>query len=455
MAWVCASTTTGAWRECECEPAVKEPGFVPHPSPLRLPRYVNTTACISRISYIDGAKGVLRYRGYPIEQLAERASFLETAYLVVFGELPSRAELSRFSEECMRHSALPEAVERAVAQLPYDAHPMGTVLTGLAALSTVHREQNPALAGQNIYKSRQVQDKQIVRLIGKIPTLAALAYHRASGRKAAQPNTHLGYVENFLFMLDAGADRSYRPNPRLARALEVLFIAHAEHELNCSTSAARHLASSGVDVYTAMGGAVGALYGPQHGGANEAVLRMLQRIGTVDRVPAFLEGVKQKKELLFGFGHRVYKSRDPRVAIIRSVADEVFQLTGGDPLVQVAQALEAAAREDQYFVKRNLYANVDFYSGLVYRAMGFHPEFFTVLFALPRMAGYLAHWRESLTDPDTKIIRPQQDYRGVWLRDFVPVQDRPEIKDSQKKLGPVPPSNAYVRRSAGKSELPL
>jgi citrate synthase len=412
--------------------------------------YVNTTACHSRVSYIDGDRGILRYRGYPIEQLAEQSNFLEVSYLVVYGSLPNTSQLQRWTEAVMRHSALPVSVEATIAALPHDAHPMGTILTGLCALSTLHPEQNPALAGQNIYQSKEVQDKQIVRLIGKIPTLAALAYHRASGRKPAQPNQNLGYTENFLYMLDAGSHPGYRPNPRLARALDILFILHAEHELNCSTSAARHLASSGVDVYTVVAGAVGALYGPLHGGANEAVLRMLQRIGSVDNVGPFLEGVKNRKERMFGFGHRIYKNYDPRAKIIRQVAEEVFQIAGRDPLIDVALALEKAARSDEYFVKRKLYPNVDFFSGLVYRAMGFPPQFFTVLFAIPRITGYLAHWRETLADPDTKIVRPQQDYRGEWLRGYQALAQRPQVVDPKAdELGPVPPSNAYVRRVSG------
>ena len=416
--------------------------------------YVNTTACNSSISYIDGDKGILRYRGYPIEELAERSSFLEVAYLVVYGHLPSTEQLTRWEEAVMRHSALPTAVENVIAALPHDAHPMGTMLAGMAALSTCHPEQNPALAGQNIYKSKEVQDKQIVRIIGKMPTLAALAYHRSTGRRPAVPNQKMGYAENFLFMLDAGAgSSSYRPNPRLARALDILFILHAEHELNCSTSAARHLTSSGVDVYSVVGGALGALYGPLHGGANEAVLRMLERIGSIENVSSFLKGVKNREEKMFGFGHRVYKNYDPRAKIIRQVAEEVFSICGRDPLIEVALELEKQARSDDYFVSRKLYPNVDFFSGLVYRAMGFPPQFFTVLFAIPRAAGWLAHWKEALVDPDMKIVRPQQEYRGVWLRNYVPLHDRSHhLKDDVKEeedMGVLAPSNAYVRRIAG------
>merc|ERR1719299_314549 len=269
-------------------------------------------------------------------------------------------------------------------------------------------------------------------------------------RRPPPPQQGLGYAESFLYMLDAAADGStgYRPNPRLAKALDIMFVLHAEHEMNCSTAAARHLASSGVDVYTAISGATGALYGPLHGGANEAVLRMLDRIGTVENIPAFLEGVKNREEKLFGFGHRVYKNFDPRAKIIRRVADEVFEITGKDPLIQVATELERAALTDEYFVKRKLYPNVDFYSGLVYRAMGFPPDFFTCLFTIPRCAGWLAHWRESLDDPDARIIRPQQDYQGVWLRHYEPLEARPDVVAGDD-VTPLEPSNAYKRRLAG------
>ncbi|GBF91260.1 citrate synthase [Raphidocelis subcapitata] len=397
------------------------------------PGYTNTSAVISRISYIDGDRGILRYRGFPIEELAEQ-NYFEVAFLVLYGDLPSRPQLALFTDAVMRHCALPSSVEAVVAALPHDTHPMAVLLTGLAALSGAHPEQNPALAGEGVYKSRAVQDKQIARLVGKISTLAALAYHKSTGRVATRPNQRLGFAENFLFMLDANGVPNYRPNPRLSRALEIMFVLHMEHEMNCSTAAARHLASSGVDVYTAIAGAVGALYGPLHGGANEAVLRMLARIGSADNIPAFIEGVKAKREKLFGFGHRVYKNFDPRAVIIR----------------------KDYALADEYFVSRKLYPNVDFYSGLVYRAMGFPPQFFTVLFAIPRVVGYCAHWRESLVDPDTKIIRPQQDYRGVWLRHYEPLAARaagagdaaPAAADAPAAL---PESNAYQRRVAGEN----
>lgn len=425
------------------------------------PGYTNTSAVISHISFIDGDKGILRYRGYPIEELVE-ATYLESAYLVLYGNLPNRQELTGFTESVMMHSGVPRAVEDVITAMPHDTHPMAIILTGLCALSGCHPEQNPALAGQNVYKSREVQDQQIARLIGKISTLAAMAYHKATGRSAARPNQRMGFAENFLYMLDSNGSPSYVPNPKLARALEIMFILHQEHEMNCSTAACRHLASSGVDVYTAVAGAVGALYGPLHGGANEAVLRMLERIGSVENIPGFIAGVKAKREKLFGFGHRVYKNFDPRAKIIRGVAEEVFKIAGRDPMIEIAIALQDAALSDEYFVSRKLYPNVDFYSGLVYRALGFPPEFFTVLFAIPRIVGYCAHWRESLSDPDTKILRPQQDYRGVWLRHFTPISQRQQAapsgiafqgKPAQTADKPVikSPSNAYRRRVAGEN----
>ena len=411
------------------------------------PGCTNTATCRSTISYIDGGKGVLRYRGYPIEELAERSTFLETAYLLQYGHLPTRAQGAAWESAVMRHSALPDGVVEAVAALPHDSHFMATIITALTALSAFHPEQNPALQGGDIYASAEIRDKQVVRIIGKMPALAALAYHRRSGRQLQMPPQGLGYAESFLYMLDGMGRADYRPHPRLARALEVLFILHAEHEMNCSTAACRHLASSGVDVYTAVAGAVGALYGPLHGGANEAVLKMLVQIGSADNIPAFLEGVKAGKRRLSGFGHRVYKNYDPRAKIIRGLAEEVFSIVGRDPLIEIAVALEKAALADEYFVKRKLYPNVDFYSGLIYRALGFPPEFFTVLFAIPRAAGYLAHWRESLDDPDTKIVRPHQVYQGAWLREYVAVDARREGA-KEADMANIPVSNATRRRLA-------
>ncbi|KAL1191108.1 Citrate synthase 3, peroxisomal [Cardamine amara subsp. amara] len=417
------------------------------------PGYLNTAPVRSSISYIDGDEGILRYRGYPIEEMAENSTFLEVAYLLMYGNLPSESQLSDWEFAVSQHSAVPQGVLDIIQSMPHDAHPMGVLVSAMSALSIFHPDANPALRGQDIYDSKQVRDKQIVRIIGKAPTIAAAAYLRMAGRPPVLPSGNLSYAENFLYMLDSLGNRSYKPNPRLARVLDILFILHAEHEMNCSTAAARHLASSGVDVYTAVAGAVGALYGPLHGGANEAVLKMLSEIGTVKNIPEFIEGVKNRKRKMSGFGHRVYKNYDPRAKVIKNLADEVFSIVGRDPLIEVAVALEKAALSDDYFVKRQLYPNVDFYSGLIYRAMGFPPEFFTVLFAIPRMAGYLSHWKESLDDPDTKIMRPQQVYTGVWLRHYKPVTERTVTDGSKEsdKLSQVSTSNASRRRLAGSS----
>ena len=410
---------------------------------------MNTAPCRSSISYIDGDKGVLRYRGYPIEELAEHSTFPEVAFLLLFGNLPSAAQLSAWEEAVQRHSALPSGVSAAVSALPHDAHPMSVLLTGLAALGAHHPEANPAIAGQGVYAGEEARDKQCVRLIGKMPALAALAYHRRTGRTPPIPREGMGFAESFLFQLDAwNGSPEYAPHPALARALDKMFILHAEHEMNCSTAACRHLASSGVDVYTCVGGAVGALYGPLHGGANEAVLKMLGRIGSVANIPSFLEAVKARKEILFGFGHRVYKNFDPRAACIRRVAEEVFDLVGRDPLIDTAVALEKAARSDDFFISRKLYPNVDFYSGLVYRALGFPTDFFTVLFAVPRVAGYLSHWREALDDPDAKIMRPQQLYTGEWLRSYADIAKRGGGSGGGG-FGGAPPSAATRRRLVG------
>ena len=411
------------------------------------PGYMNTAPCKSKISYIDGERGILRYRGYAIESLAKSSTYLETAFALVYGDMPNASQLMEWERTIARHSALPVQVVHAIEALPHDAHPMAVMLAGLNSLSAMHPEQNPAIAGGAIYNSHTVQDKQIVRIIGKMTTLAAHAYHRNTGPSPAAPNTRMSYAENFLYMLDAGLDARHRPHPKLAKALDVMFLLHAEHEMNCSTAACRHLASSGVDVFCAVAGAVGALYGPLHGGANEAVFKMLERIGSVDNIPSFLAGVKEKRYVMFGFGHRVYKNFDPRAKIIRDIANDVFELVGRDPLIDIAIELEKAARADEYFVKRKLYPNVDFYSGLVYRAMGFPPEFFTVLFAIPRATGYLAHWRESLTDADKKIMRPQQIYQGEWLRDYEPIAAR--SRSLTDAMEDIQPSNAARRRMAG------
>lgn len=412
------------------------------------PGYLNTAPVRSTICYIDGDEGILRYRGYPIEELAESSSFLEVAFLLMYGNLPSKSQLSEWEFAVSQHSAVPQGILDIIQMMPNDAHPMGVLASAMSALSVFHPDANPALRGQDIYKSKQVRAKQIVRVLGKAPTIAAAALLRLGGRPPVLPSNNLSYAENFLYMLDSLGNKSYKPNPRLAHALDVLFILHAEHEMNCSTAAARHLASSGVDVYTALSGAVGALYGPLHGGANEAVLRMLSDIGSVENIPDFIEGVKNRKRKMSGFGHRVYKNYDPRAKVIRKLAEEVFSIVGRDPLIEVAVALEKAALSDEYFIKRKLYPNVDFYSGLIYRAMGFPTEFFPVLFAIPRMAGWLAHWSESLDDPDTKIMRPAQVYTGVWLRHYTPLQARTMSVEGDK-LEKISASNATRRRLAG------
>ncbi|KAK9088662.1 hypothetical protein Scep_027744 [Stephania cephalantha] len=412
------------------------------------PGYINTAPVRSSICYIDGDEGILRYRGYPIEELAENSSFLEVAYLLMYGSLPSQSQLADWEFAVSQHSAVPQGILDIIQAMPHDAHPMGVLVSAMSALSVFHPDANPALRGQDLYKSKQVRDKQIARILGKAPTIAAAAYLRMAGRPPVLPSSNLSYAENFLYLLDSLGDRSYKPNPRLARVIDVLFILHAEHEMNCSTAAARHLASSGVDVYTALAGAVGALYGPLHGGANEAVLKMLSEIGSVENIPEFIEGVKNRKRKMSGFGHRVYKNYDPRAKVIRKLAEEVFSIVGRDPLIEVAVALEKAALSDDFFIKRKLYPNVDFYSGLIYRAMGFPTEFFPVLFAIPRMAGYLSHWRESLDDPDTKIMRPQQVYTGVWLRHYMPLKER-MMSTEADRLGQVSVSNATRRRLAG------
>merc|ERR1719273_2103919 len=308
----------------------------------------------------------------------------------------------------------------------YDAHPMGMLATMFAAMGTKHPEANPALAGQGVYDDVNLRNKQIHRIVGSMPTVAAFSYRRRMGRPLVYPSHQkMTYTENFLYMLDCMSNKDYRPNPELAKALDVLFIIHADHELNCSTSAMRHLASSGVDVYTAVSAATGALYGPRHGGANEAVLRMLESIGGKKNIPLFIDKVKRKEVKLMGFGHRVYKNYDPRAKIVRKVADKVFNILGREPLIEVAEALEKAALSDPYFIKRKLYPNVDFYSGLIYKALGFPTDFFPVLFAIPRTVGWLAHWNEFLDDKENRIVRPRQVYKGEKSRPFVPMHLRP------------------------------
>jgi citrate synthase len=381
------------------------------------PAFTNTVSTRSTITFIDGAKGILRYRGYPIEQLAEHASFLEVAYLILRGELPAGGELDAFVQDVTFHTYVHENVTQMFDAFRYDAHAMGMMISAVAALSTFYPEAKAVRDPDNRWN-------QIKRLVAKMPTLAAFAYRHHRGLPLVYPENELSYTANFLNMLFRIGVKEYKPNPVLERALDVLFILHADHEQNCSTSAMRVIGSSEADPYSALAGAMAALYGPLHGGANEAVLRMLERIGSVDRVPAFIEGVMNREERLMGFGHRVYKAYDPRASIIKRTADEVFEVTGRNPLLDIALELERIALAEDFFVSRNLYPNVDFYSGLIYQAMGFPVEMFPVLFAIPRTVGWLAQWQELLDDPEQKISRPRQVYVGEDERAFVPLGDR-------------------------------
>jgi citrate synthase len=393
------------------------------------PGYMNTASATSRICFIDGDKGILRYRGYPIEQLAEQSTFMEVSYLLLHGNLPSQQQLDYFEGRVMRHTYVHTDLQDMMKGFRYNAHPMGMVISAVAAMGTFYPEANPSLAGQDIYKDLDVRQKQIHRMLGTMPTIAAHAYRHRIGRPfvdPAPPERRYSYAENFLYMLDRMGHTHYKPNPRLAKALDVLFILHADHELNCSTAAMRHLSSSGVDVYSCVAGSTAALYGPRHGGANEAVLRMLEQIGSVENIPKFLADVKNKAHgvKLMGFGHRVYKNHDPRATIIRKLAEEVFSILGREPLIEIAVALEKIALSDEYFIKRKLYPNVDFYSGLIYKAMGFPTDYFPVLFTIPRTAGWLAHWNEFLDDPENRIIRPRQVYKGVDIREYTDIASR-------------------------------
>jgi citrate synthase len=382
------------------------------------PAFMNTASCRSRITYIDGERGILRYRGYPVEQLAERSTYLETAYLILKGELPLKRQHEAWRHAITFHTFVHENVKDLMAGFRYDAHPMGMLASTVAALSTFYPD------AKEIHDPA-VRDKQVHRLIAKIPTLAAFAYRHARGLPYVYPDNQLGYCANFLQMMFKVGD-GYRVEPVLEHALEVLFILHADHEQNCSTSAMRAVGSSGVDPYSAAAAAVAALYGPLHGGANEQVLRMLRDIGSKDRVPAFIKEVKESggEVKLMGFGHRVYKNYDPRARVIKAIADRVFEVTGGNPLLAIALELERIALQDEYFLRRKLYPNVDFYSGLIYQAMGFPVDMFPVLFAIPRMSGWLAHWEEMVQDREQKIARPRQVYAGAGRRDFVHIDDR-------------------------------
>jgi citrate synthase len=381
------------------------------------PAFLNTASCRSAVTFIDGDRGILRYRGYPIEQLAEESTYLETSYLLLFGELPTSAELNRWTDEITHHTFVHENVKGLMEAFRYDAHPMGMFISAVAALSTFY----PEAAQVDDPENRLVQSK---RLIAKVPTLAAWTYRHSRGLPYVYPDNELGFAGNFLSMMFRMAEPRYAADPALERALEVLFILHADHEQNCSANATRSIGSSRVDPYSALAGAAAALYGPLHGGANEAVLRMLAEIGDVRHVPAYVERVKAGEVLLMGFGHRIYKNYDPRARIIKETADQVFEVTGRSPLLDVALELEKIALEDEYFVSRKLYPNVDFYSGLIYEALGLPVAMFPVMFAIPRTAGWLAQWLEGVNDPEQKIARPRQLYVGAEERDYVPLKHR-------------------------------
>lgn len=381
------------------------------------PGFTNTASCKSKITYIDGEKGILRYRGYPIEQIAEKSNYLETAYLVLFGELPTKKQYKEWAYNITHHTFVHENVKTFMDGYQYDAHPMGMLVSTVAALSTLYPE------------SKKVDDPdtrlhQVYRLIGKMPTLAAYAYRHKMGFPYVYPDNDLSYTGNFLNMLFKMSEPKYEVNRVLERALDVLFILHADHEQNCSANAMRSIGSSNADPYVATAGAAAALYGPLHGGANEAVLRMLAEIGDVKKVPEYIKRVKAGDFRLMGFGHRVYKNYDPRAQIIKKMADEVFEVTGRNRLLDIALELERIALEDDFFVSRKLYPNVDFYSGLIYQAMKFPTDMFVVLFAIPRTSGWLAQWLEFLDGPDRRIARPRQIFLGEASRDYVDIDKR-------------------------------
>jgi citrate synthase len=381
------------------------------------PAFMNTASCQSAITFIDGEKGILRYRGYGIEHLAEKCTFLEVAYLLLFGELPTAAELAQWVNAITHHTMIHETTKKFLEGFRYDAHPMGMFISTVAALSTVYPD------------SRKIHDPearklQICRLIGKVPTIAAYTYRHSLGYPYVYPDNELSYTANFMNMLWKMVEPKYQANPILARALDILFILHADHEQNCSANVMRSVGSAHADPFVSVAAAAAALSGPLHGGANEEVLKMLDEIGSKDRVPAYIQQVKAGQMKLMGFGHRVYKNYDPRARIVKWTADQVFQVTGRNPRLDIAMELERIALEDEYFVKRRLYPNVDFYSGIIYQAMGFKPEMFTVLFAIPRTVGWLAQWQEMLEDPEQKIARPRQIYTGKPAREIAPVERR-------------------------------
>src|SRR5919108_5693835 len=381
------------------------------------PAFTNTASTRSAVTYIDGAAGVLEYRGYPIEQLCEDSNYLEVAYLLIHGDLLTKEQYEAWDHEITIHTFVHENVKSFMQGFRYDAHPMGMLLASTGALSTFYPDANKI-------KDEEVRYLQIIRLLAKMPTLAAFSFRHNMGQPYVYPDNDLSYPGNFLSMMYKMTELKYEPDPRLERALDVLFILHADHEQNCSTNAVRSVGSSEVDPYSAVAAGVAALYGPLHGGANEAVLRMLDRIGSVENIPDFLQGVKDGKERLMGFGHRVYKNYDPRAKIIKKATDEVFEVTGTNPLLDIAMELEKRALDDDFFTSRKLYPNVDFYSGLIYEALGLPVQMFPVMFAIPRTSGWIAQWLEMIDDPEQRIARPRQIYTGERSREYVPVGDR-------------------------------
>ena len=382
------------------------------------PAFNNTALCKSKVTFIDGDEGILRYRGYPIEELAERSTYLETAYLIIFGELPSSKQLEEWTYHVTHHTFIHESIKKFLDGFHYDAHPMGMLISTIAALSTFYPD------ARHIFDAES-RRKQTYRLIGKMPTLAAFAYRHSLGMPFAYPDNELSYPGNFLNMLFKTTELKYRPNPTLEHALDSLFILHADHEQNCSANAMRNVGSSHVDPYSACAAATAALYGPLHGGANEEVLRMLMDIGSIANVPSYIKRVKSGEKRLMGFGHRIYKNYDPRARIIKHIADQVFDVMGRNPLLDIALEVERIALQDEYFVSRKLYPNVDFYTGLIYQSMGFPVTMFPVLFAIPRTSGWIAQWEEMLLDPEQKIARPRQIYMGYDKRPYVPMDQRP------------------------------
>lgn len=403
------------------------------------PGYMNTAVIQSRITYINGLEGILRYRGYPIEQLVKRSNFLETAYLLIYGELPTQARFDLWNDEILSHTYVHTDIENMFKSFRYDSHPMSMLTSAFATLGAFAPEANPALAGQKLYTNAasgnldalKVLDKQILRILGKAPTLAAASYRMRQGRPFNRPAQGLSYTGNFLYLLDHLSGHEYQPHPVLEKALDALFIIHADHEVNCSTATVLQVGSSLVDPYSVVAAGCAALYGPSHGGASESAIRMLMEIGSPENVPAFMEKVEKRERVLVGFGHRVYKNVDPRSTAIRELADQVFKVTGRNQLLDTALALADYARKSEFMRSRNLYPNVDFYSGLIYQAMGFPLDFYPVLFAVPRCVGWLAHWRQQMLNPSgVKIWRPRQLYLGTGAREYVETRDREEKRDA-------------------------